>query len=365
MTGKVGLAKFRETKAEFKQFRVAPMIADERPNDEQLARLQKSIDRLPALDKLASDDLKSLVGEGQPGLAALRHRAKEMAARAAELERIAHDVHAQRVCEELARLKSKGPEFDLLTGALLIARLDDEELDIDDYRRQVARMADEVRQGLARDASPADRLAALNKYLFDENGFHGSRTDYYHRANSYLNHVIDDREGIPITLSVLYLELGRRLDLKLAGVPLPGHFVVRFQPKPDDAWQLIDVFDRGKVLTREQADALVRNATDRPLRSDDLEPATHEQILQRMLRNLIGVAQEGRDTESLLRYLDALLTLVPDAIAERGMRGVVRFETGRRDAAIADLDWILEKMPPDLDLERIHQMRDYFQRNRR
>lgn len=362
--GRVGLAKFRETQAEFKRFQVAKELRDERLDDARLAELQTLVEQLPSLDRLAPDRLRPLVESGPHGLTAVRRRAQELQRRAAELERVARDLHTQRVCAELREVAAAGERSDLLLGALLIARLDDEELDVDAYREQVDRLAAEVRPTLPADADPAAKLEALNKHLFVDNGFHGSRTDYYHRSNSYLSRVLDDREGLPITLSVLYMEVGRRLGLNLEGVPLPGHFCVRFKPA-DGEPRLIDVFDGGRTLTREQADQRVRAYADRPLQPADLEPASHGQILQRMLRNLIGVAQEARDSEALLRYFDALLTLDPEAIPERGMRAVVRFETGRRDAAVADLDWILERMPPDLDLDRIHQMRDYFLRQPR
>src|SRR4029077_16882513 len=95
------------------------------------------------------------------------------------------------------------------------------------YREQVATMARELAASLPKNADQAAKLAALNKYLFQESGFHGSRSDFYNRANSYLNDVIDDREGLPITLSVLYMELARRIGVKVVGVGLPGHFVVK------------------------------------------------------------------------------------------------------------------------------------------
>ena len=88
-------------------------------------------------------------------------------------------------------------------------------MDVEGYVREVERMATEIKQSLPKDAAYKERLGALNQYLFKENGFHGSRFEYYHRANSYLNRVIDDREGIPITLSVLYIELGKRIDLRI------------------------------------------------------------------------------------------------------------------------------------------------------
>src|SRR5205085_9152402 len=102
------------------------------------------------------------------------------------------------------------------------------------------------------DADEAAKLTALNKYLFTERGFHGSRSDYYNRANSYLNEVIDDREGLPITLSVLYMEIARRLGVKVVGIGLPGHFIVQHLPAKGER-QLIDVYGGGKALTREQA----------------------------------------------------------------------------------------------------------------
>src|SRR5204862_4517779 len=108
-------------------------------------------------------------------------------------------------------------------------------------------------QKLKGQESEAAKLAALNEYLFVGNGFHGSRTDYYHKANSFLSRVIDDREGLPITLSVLYIELAQRLGLKIEGVGLPAHFVVRHVPANGEP-QLIDVFEGAKPLSRDEAE---------------------------------------------------------------------------------------------------------------
>ena len=126
------------------------------------------------------------------------------------MERIAADLRTQTVVRDLALLVKDNPDdFDLLRACLLVARLDGEEIDVEEYVHTVDHMAGEVQAQLPEKADEPARLAALNKYLFQENGFHGSRTDYYHRANSYLSRVIDDREGLPITLSLLYIELRR------------------------------------------------------------------------------------------------------------------------------------------------------------
>jgi serine protease Do len=204
-------------------------------------------------------------------------------------------------------------------------------------------------------ASAAARRDALGNYLFKKNGFHGSRTDYGHRANSHLDRVIDDREGLPITLSVLYMELGRRMSVKVHGIGLPGNFVVRVGDRH------IDPFDRGRVLSQNDLERMALLYTGRPLRPEHLEANTTDQIAQRMLNNLVSAAQVSMDREALLRYLEALVALRKDDPGLRGMRGVVRFETGRQASGVADLDWILKKKPEGLDLNRVQQMRDHFQ----
>ena len=121
-------------------------------------------------------------------------------------------------------------------------------------------MARRSRATLPKDADGEAKLAALNKYLFEERGFHGSRGDYYTRSNSYLNEVIDDREGLPITLSVLYMELARRLGLKVVGVGDAGPF--RGPPRAEGAADLIDVYEGGISMTNSEAQS-VRREGDR------------------------------------------------------------------------------------------------------
>jgi regulator of sirC expression with transglutaminase-like and TPR domain len=120
------------------------------------------------------------------------------------------------------------------------------------------------------------------------------------------------------------------------------------------------VFEGAATLTREEADAMVRRLADRPLRDEDLKAPEPRQILLRMLQNLLGVAQSKLDREALLRYLEAMLALDPDMSRERGMRAMVRFETGRRDAALADLDWFFDHKPDGIDLEQIGALREYM-----
>jgi regulator of sirC expression with transglutaminase-like and TPR domain len=218
-------------------------------------------------------------------------------------------------------------------------------------------MAEEIKQTIAKDADDAEKLAKLNDYFFVENGFHGSRgEEYYHRANSYMNRVIDDREGIPVTLSVLYMELGKRVGLDIQGVGLPGHFVVKHvRPAGED--QLVDVFERGKLMSKDDAAALVRRYANRAMSDADLESSPKRDILIRMIRNLGGLAESKTDGEALLRYLEALVAIDPEAAEYRQQRAGLRAFGNRYAAAIADLDWLLEHEPPGIDLDRIDGMR--------
>jgi regulator of sirC expression with transglutaminase-like and TPR domain len=359
-SGRVGLAKFRQTEAEFKRFWVGKQFADQDEDAAEIKALRSRIAELPPLQAVQEKLLAPLSTQAASSVQLLRAQAELARARAEELEQLASEVHARGVVAELAKIAGPDVEHvDLLRAGLLIGRLDEEEIDVEAYLRQADRLADEIKAKLPKAADEQARLKALRDFLFEENGFHGSRLDYYNRANSYLNRVLDDREGLPITLSVLFMELGRRLDLKIEGVGLPGHFIVRFVPAKGDG-ELLDVFEGAKPLSRADADAMVRRFADRPLREDDLKAAEPRQILLRMLQNLLVVAQSRGDREALLRYLEAILALDPSLARERGMRAMVRFETGRRAAALADLDWFFEHKPEGIDLDQIRSLGEYM-----
>ncbi|HUG68758.1 MAG TPA: transglutaminase family protein [Pirellulaceae bacterium] len=357
-SGKIGLAKFRQTEAEFKQFRFADKLAETQLGSDELARFAALIDELPPLPTLRPDDIAPLTEKAEASASLLDRRADELVRRAEELRKTAQDVRVQGVAKQLSELANAADgEFDLLRGALLLAKLDEADIEVDAYLAQVDQMAGEIKKAFAEDADDAAKLAKLNDYFFVENGFHGSRSDeYYHRANSYMNRVIDDREGIPVTLSVLYMELGQRVGLDIQGVGLPGHFVVKHVRTANED-QLIDVFERGKFLSRDDAAALVRLHANRGLTEADLEATPKREILVRMIRNLGGLAEAKSDGETLLRYLEVLVAIEPDAAAYRQQRAGLRAFSNRYAAAIVDLDWLLEREPAGIDLERIHAMR--------
>ncbi len=360
-SGQIGLAKFRHTKAEFRGFSIAKEIAPSQISEENRKSLAELIDGLPSYDSVDDEQLAPLAKSPRDSTSVLRSRADELQARAEELRRVANDLHVRDVTSRLGSLLEKD-DLDLVQAAMLIARLDDEELVVGPYVKQVDKMAGELNKSLAKDANEKTRLLALNKYLFTDNGFHGSRTNYYHQANSYLSSVLDDREGLPITLSLLYMELGRRIGLKISGVGLPGHFIVKQVSRNGDE-QLIDVFDNGRLMQCKEAANVIRRYYDRPLADEDLRAATSKEIVLRMLLNLRGIAERARKPEDTLRYLEAAIAVEPDVVQERLQRAEMRFRTGRRSAAVSDVDWVLEKKSDELSerqVQALHDAREYF-----
>jgi regulator of sirC expression with transglutaminase-like and TPR domain len=356
--GKVGLATFRGTKAEFKNFQVGEKAKSGAVRDGLAGKVAKLVADIPTDAPPKPALVEKLLPEGDDGLAVLRERARQLERQAAQLRLLARGVHQRRTLKELATaVAGKEDDIDLLRAALLIARLDNEELDVEHYRKEVERMARAIAAELPKNATDAVKLAALNKALFEEGGFHGSHEDYYSKSNSYLNEVIDDREGLPITLSVLYVELAKRLGVKVVGVGLPGHFIVRHVPARGES-KMIDVYEGGKEMTRADAEKRVRAQFDRALTDDDLAETGKKAILTRMLQNLLGLAQEDQDVFGALRYLDAMVTIAPEAGRERWMRAVLRYNTRENDAAREDVDWLIEHHPAGIDEKRVRELRD-------
>jgi len=234
-------------------------------------------------------------------------------------------------------------------------------LDVDGYVGEIERFAGRLRARLAPQVSAEDRVIALNEFLFYDLGFRGNAADYYDPRNSYLNEVLDRRTGIPLTLSVLYLEIGRRVGLPLEGVSFPGHFLVRLPMRGGTL--VLDPFAGGVPQSedelRERLKRVIpRGATggvpvaDLPL-DQFLEPASKRQILARLLRNLKGVYREKDRPERLLEVLNRMIIVAPETAAERRDRGYVyeRLECWR--PALQDLADYLEREPDAADLDEV------------
>jgi serine protease Do len=337
-SGKIGLCKFRQTEAEFKGFRVGEKLDELRASDELISRVSKAIEQINANDVASNAAVQVLATEDIRVVDLLEQEARSLELRAARVRRVAMDVNAARTIAEIQAVV-KAENTDLIRGALLIAKLDNSELDVEGYIQEVERHVRQIKNAVAENVSEDDRLMALNRYLFEEQGFHGSRTDYNNRSNSYLNEVLDDREGLPITLSVLYIEIAKRLGLNVVGIGMPRHFLSRHEPKTGSP-QLIDAFDRGRLLTSEEARAKFEELSDTPWKDSFLDSITPKATLERILRNLFGAASETHDVERMLRYTDAILAISPDSGPDHMYRGILSYQSERWQQARYEVEWL-------------------------
>jgi regulator of sirC expression with transglutaminase-like and TPR domain len=234
-------------------------------------------------------------------------------------------------------------------------------LDVDGYVGEIVRFAKRLRARIPLGAGAEDRIIALNEFLFADLGFSGNADNYYDPRNSYLNEVIDRRKGIPITLAVLYIEIGRRIELPLEGVSFPGHFLVRLPMRGGTL--VLDPFSGGAPQSSDELRERLKRVIPRvagagvPLAElplgPFLEPAGNRQILARLLRNLKGVYREKDKPERLLEVLNRMVIVAPDAAGERRDRGYVyhRLECWR--PALQDLADYLERAPDAADQEEV------------
>lgn len=355
--GKVGLCKFRQTEAEFKDFRVGTELPATQPPAEALARITAATADLPLTGEPPRTVLEATEAVGPSATAVLEARARSLELQAERLRMLSGMIHQRRVVQELKRLCDRpDAEVELLRAGLWIAAADNADLVVDDYVQEVDRIARRIRQRLPDKAGDADKLAALKRDLFEEQGFHGSRHDYDHRSNSYLNEVLDDREGLPITLSVVVLEVARRLELPMAGIGLPRHFVVRHLPKEAPAGVLLDPFERGKELTVEEARAKIAALGETNWSETYLDPMPNKSILVRMLRNLFGNARDAEDAERMLRYTDLVLAITPDSAQDRFYRAALCLQLQRLDEARREAEWLQEKQPEGLSPQAIEDL---------
>ncbi len=253
-----------------------------------------------------------------------------------------------------------GPEeeIDLAEAALLIAVHEYPGLDVFAYLRRLQDLGTELKRRLRRDIGPTDAIIALNRYLFDELGFSGNAQDYYDPRNSFLNDVLDRRLGIPITLSIIYVEIGRRLGLAMHGVSFPGHFLVKCAAR--DGVIVLDPYERGASLSLEDLQRrlrVLRGGTAPPpeIARHMLAAAGKKDILARMLRNLKNIYLERRDPARALAAADRIIALEPRAADEYRDRAALYLELECHRAALSDFHNYLMLKPGAGDAAAVHR----------
>ena len=261
-----------------------------------------------------------------------------------------------RLRDDFAALVAPGERTHLGRAALAIARIAYPTLDPGSSLARLDELATAVRPRLPSGAPPEAGLEELTAYLFDECGFRGNREEYYDPRNSYLNDVLERRIGIPITLSVLLIEVGARLGLPLEGVGFPGHFLVRLNGTRGPV--LLDPFFGGRLLGESELLARYcsyRGADVPALPRDALAPTGTPALLARMLRNLLHIYLERRDHAAALLATDLLLVLQPESAGEVRVRGLLHERLECFGAALEDFQRYLALAPEAPDAEDIRE----------
>jgi regulator of sirC expression with transglutaminase-like and TPR domain len=190
------------------------------------------------------------------------------------------------------------PELDLEDGALFIARFCYPDVNPATCREELDRLSDEIARRLIRKTRPEEIVHQINRFLFVELGFRGNTLNYYDPDNSYLNRVLERRTGIPISLSVVYLLIAKRLELPVVGVGLPGHFMLKYEN--EGFCLFLDAFNNGKILTRDECVRFLLNS-GYEVHPGSFAQATVRDILVRMLRNLVYAYGQSKDKDRIFR----------------------------------------------------------------
>ncbi len=254
--------------------------------------------------------------------------------------------------EEFARMITR-PEEDLDLGraALLVAGEEYPALDVVQHLRRLDGFADAVRQRAPGGLQPEELGRLLAHYLFEEQGFRGNSADYYNPDNSYFNRVLDTHTGIPITLSLLFLEVARRLGLRCRGVGMPGHFLVGLE----GSGLYFDPFNGGAALTAEDCRRLAQHLFGPRLawRDEYLAPCTKYEFLFRLLNNLKVVYERTGVSDKAAGVIQRMIMVNPEATALHKDLAEMQYQLQQYRAAIRSLESYLRETPDAPDAAQV------------
>ena len=248
-------------------------------------------------------------------------------------------LQAEKVFSEIASLEEN--IFPLDRAALAIPLEDYPGMDMDGYLRELDRLAANADVLAGENRDPLNLLECLNEIIFVQQGIRGNTEDYYDPRNSFLNEVLDRKLGIPISLSVIYMEVARRINLPIQGVGLPGHFIVKYED--EERRVLVDPFNQGRFLTEDQCQELLDRVYGGSLTVQPafLQPMEKKAIISRMLFNLKGIYYQREDYYRALSIVERILLLNPGIPSEIRDRGLLFMHTSLFAKALADLEHYL------------------------
>lgn len=264
-------------------------------------------------------------------------------------------------------LVSQGGSDQLSEAALVIALEQYPDLDVRSYLDRIEEWSRAIRERAGGSGDIDHLVATINEFLFDQEGFHGEADDYYDPRYTFLNQVIDGHAGLPITLSIVYLEISRRVGVRTVGIAIPGHFLVQLSGPWGDI--LIDPFDEGRVLSRDECqeflDRLYGGAVK--LREQHLRSFTDSQILARLLSHLKTMYLSHGDLNGAISAYDRLVILGEVDPWDFRDRGLLAMKLHRYEQAITDLERYLQLAPSAEDVNRIRDeiryLRDWLSLN--
>jgi regulator of sirC expression with transglutaminase-like and TPR domain len=258
----------------------------------------------------------------------------------------------ERLLDALRDEQSKTP---LDVAALELATIEFPGLETQTFVNRLDAMAEDIGRHLSESASALDLIKQINELLFTVLQFRGNDGEYYDPRNSCLNSVLSRRVGIPISLSVIYIEIARRLRKPVYGVGLPGHFICAYEDASARYW--IDPFHSGRILSFADCAALAKQTAGVDLRTNPavLAPVTKRQILVRMLSNLKAIYLRGEAFEKAREVLDLLIEAAPDYAEEYRHRGLIHLRQMNHKAAKADLETYLRLEPAAPEREQVEK----------
>jgi regulator of sirC expression with transglutaminase-like and TPR domain len=241
-------------------------------------------------------------------------------------------------------------------AVLAIAEEEYPELDVEEVLVKLDRLGGRVRARAPARERAASILSAVRQVLVEEEGFKGNERDYQDPRNSFLNEVLERKAGIPISLSVLWMEVARRAGLRLEGVGFPGHFLVKYV-SAGGTELFVDAFNSGELLSADECVARYRARTGgRDLDRRYLEAVSPRQILARTLHNLRRIYLERRDDVRAWWVLDRILMLMPGQLEALRDRGLVAARLGGAAAAVRDLEAYLARSPSASDADEVRRV---------
>jgi len=260
----------------------------------------------------------------------------------------------QRIRADFERLvKRPEPAFDLARAALLVAAETNPNMDVDGHLHTLDTWAEQLRAVLQPEWNNLQKLARLRHFLFEVLRFRGDHEDYYSPSNSMLNEVMERRLGVPLTLSIIFMELGWRVGIPFEGVGFPGHFLVRLTGEPRDL--LLDPFSDGRSVHEEDCRHMLEEISGGKLEMCDayLNSISKHDMIARLLLNLKGAYLRAEDDQGALAAVDRLLVLRPGDLDEIRDRGLLLYRLRHYGPAIDQLKRYLEERPDASDRETI------------